>query len=114
MPTHLNSENTTLWGVILASGVKMRSLTKAATAEMAIGADWPPLLLLDPAGGAKTVLLPAEASCPDQIFIIVNIADEAETITVEEDSSTTSIGTVAQNTSGLFHCDGTTWRKIVL
>lgn len=114
MATRTHGDSQSLWNATLAAGTKIASMTANATAEMAIGKDWPTLLLLDPAGGAKTILLPAEASCKDQIFIIVNTADNAETITVEEDSSTTSIGTVAQNASGLFHCDGTTWRKVVL
>lgn len=114
MPSRVDGNHQTFWGALFASGFKMRSMTKDATAEMAIDSDWPPVLLLDPAGGAKTILLPAEADSKDLMFIIVNTADASETITVEEDSSTTSIGTVAQNASGLFHCDGTTWRKVVL
>ena len=114
MGSRLNLENVVSFGLTMMKGTKIGSLVADATAEMAIGVDWPTMLILDPAGGAKTVLLPAEASSKDLIFIIVNAADAAETITVEEDSSTTSIGTVAQNASGLFHCDGVTWRKIVL
>lgn len=109
-----NHEAGTFTDMLIRSGLRIQSMTAAATAEMAIGVDWPTMLLLDPSGAARTILLPPEADSKDLVFIIVNTADAAETITVEEDSSTTSIGTVAQNTSGMFHCDGTTWRKIVL
>jgi len=114
MTSRTNHAGGDYYSPYIRSGFKLAFMTKNATAEMAIGANWPPILYLDPAGGAKTILLPAEAECAGQVFIIVNTADAAETITVEEDSSTTSIGTVAQNTSGMFHCDGTAWTKIVL
>ena len=114
MPSRLHGEAQTLYNTTLASQFRLQSMTKDATADMAIGATWPPHLLLDPAGGAKTIQLPAEADSVDLVFIITNTADAAETITVEEDGATTTIGTVAQNASGMFHCDGTTWRKIVL
>ena len=114
MATRTESADTVFWNSMFASGFKLLSMTKDATAEMQIEVSWPPHLLLDPAGGAKTILLPAEADSKDLVFIVTNTADAAETITVEEDSSTSSIGTVAQNASGMFHCDGTTWRKIVL
>lgn len=102
-----------LFDVFIQKGLKIASYAADATAEMAIQTTWPPILYLDPAGGAKTVLLPAEADSEGLVFLIVNTADASETITVEEDSSTTSIGTVAQNGFGLFHCDGTTWRKVL-
>ena len=94
-------------------GLAMLSLTIDASAELAIPADWPTVLLMDPAGSAKTVLLPAEADSVDLMFLIFNTADGSEVLTVEEDSSTTAISTIAQNEAAWFHCDGTTWRTLV-
>jgi hypothetical protein len=57
------------------------------------------------------VLLPAEEA--GLFFVIVNSADAAETLTVKEDSGTTTISTIAQNKAAILVCDGTTWRTLV-
>ena len=90
---------------------RMLTLSIDASAEMAIGADWPQMLFVDPAGGAKTILLPAEED--GMIFYIVNTADAAEALTVEEDSSTTAIATIAQGEMAVIVCSGTTWYSLV-
>lgn len=110
MPMRQNHVDGMMTNMEVVSGFRLRSMAKAATAEMAIGASWPPVLLLDPNGGAKTVLLPAEADSKDLVFFIRNTADASEVLTVEEDSSTTAILTLAQGEGAMVHCDGTTWR----
>ncbi len=102
-----------VFGLDVRQGMKMLPLVMDASAEMAIGADWPPMLFLDPAGGAKTVLLPAEADSKGLMFVIVNTADGVEVLTVEEDSSTTAIATIAQFEMAILVCDGTTWYSLV-
>ncbi len=92
--------------------MQLVSMTMAVTADWPIPASSPPVLLLDPNGGAKDVLLPAEATSQDRVLWIYNTADAAENLVVKEDSDTTIIATLAQGASGLFHCDGTTWRQI--
>jgi len=71
---------------------------------------YPPVILLDPGGGAVDCLLPAEALSDGLMFFIINTADAVEAITVKEDSDTTTILTLDQNQGGWVVCDGTTWR----
>lgn len=104
--------NAKLTNPMVVSGNRMASLAVAATAEMPIEVTWPPVLYLDPNGAARTVLLPPEAESVGLTFHIRNTADAAETLTVEEDSSTTSIMALTQGQYGVVHCDGTTWRRI--
>ena len=104
--------DTDLQDIRVKKGFAMLSLTIDATAEMVISEEWPIFLLIDPAGGSKTILLPAEANSKDLVFYIFNTADADETLTVEEDSSTTAILVLNQDQGGMFHCDGTTWRGI--
>lgn len=111
MPMRQNHEGGNYYNPIIRNKFRLMAMTKVATAEMAIGAEWPPVLLLDPGGAGRTVLLPPEADCKDQVFFIRNTADAAETLTVEEDSSTTAILVLAQGEGAMVHCDGTTWRS---
>lgn len=94
--------------------LKLDHVAKVVAAEEAIGVDWPPMLLLDPGGAARTVLLPPEADSENLVFFIVNTADAAEALTVEEDSSTTAILSLLQGESGMVYCDGTTWRGMMV
>ena len=107
-------ENTKGYNISVELGFKMAYMAFNAVNDQALNVNMPPVLLIDPAGGAKDILLPAEADSEGLMFFIVNTADASENLVVKEDSDTTTIGTVAQNTSGLFHCDGTTWRRLVL
>lgn len=97
---------------LFVSQVRMKSMAVVATADMPIAATWPPVLLVDPGGAARTILLPPEAECEDQMFLIINTADAAETLTVEEDSGTTTIVALLRNESVWVHCDGTKWRAV--
>ncbi len=58
------------------------------------------ILKLDPAGSARDVVLPAEASigAHGQMFWIINAADAAENLAVKNDNGDT-IGTANQNES---------------
>ncbi len=72
------------------------------------------LLRLDPGGAARTVNLWPELEAKGMVVEIVNAADAAETITVKEDSSTTTIASIAQNRSAKLMCDGTTWTLVCI
>lgn len=77
-------------------------------AEIALDADMPHVLFLDPGGSGQDVLLPPEEK--GLFFYIVNDDGGAgETLTVKEDSDSTTIGTVETGTIGFFVCDGTAW-----
>ena len=65
------------------------------------------IVLVDPAGGAQDLTLPASADFIGQL-IICNTADAVEAITVKDTLGNTII-TLDQNQSGLCVCDGTAW-----
>lgn len=109
-----NVVDANLYDAFWRQGLKLENIAKTVAAEEAIATSWPPVLLLDPNGGAKTVLLPAEADSEGLTFVIFNTADAAEVLTVEEDSSTTAILTLAQGEGGLVYCDGTTWHGMMV
>jgi len=99
-------------GMFVLAGLKLASLEKTVADNEAIAADYPPVLYLDPNGGAKDVLLPAEATAKGLTFIVRNIADAAETLTLKDDSDTTTVVALAQNATAIVHCNGTVWRQI--
>jgi len=80
----------------------------AATLTMQAGA--PPFQFLDCNGAGRTVLLPPEAK--GLFHFVYNTSGGAFSLTVKEDSNTTTIGTVAQSKGAMFFCDGTTWRLL--
>lgn len=110
MPMRQNYEDGKFYGMKVMHGLKLASIAKAVTAEMAIPNNWPPVLLLDPNGAARTALLPTEATSEGLVYFVRNTADAAEVLTLEEDSSTTAIVALAQGEGAMLHCDGTTWR----
>jgi hypothetical protein len=97
-----NIDSARLENVLLMGGNKLGAIFQALGATFTMDADMPPLICLDPTGAGRTVLLPAESK--GLFYIIVNLADAAETLTVKEDSNTTTIGTVEQDTIGFFFC----------
>lgn len=65
---------------------------------------------LDPNGSDRDVVLPAEASSTDVMFIILNDADGAgEDLVVKNDGAAT-IATLGPGMTGMFSCDGTDWK----
>jgi hypothetical protein len=68
-----------------------------------------PIQCVDPGGSARTFKLPPEED--GLWFLIVNKADAAETITIQNDAAG-AIGTITQDQSILLSCDGTTWRSV--
>jgi hypothetical protein len=69
-----------------------------------------PLQWLDPNGSARDVTLPANATS-NHVFVIINTADAAETITVKNAAATT-IGTVAQGETKIFVPSGSAWAMV--
>lgn len=93
-------------GPLVCGGSNIETLTGNKTLTV----DDARVQVLDP-DGAKDVTLPPEADSAGDSFIIVNAASGAEAITVKDDAPAT-VGTVSQNETAIFFCDGTTWRMI--
>ena len=108
--SRLNLEDNRIDRPFIASKLKMQPLVQTLGAQFAMDADMPPLLFLDPGGAGRDVLLPPEEA--GLMYCIVNTADAAETLTVKEDSDTTTIGALAQNEAAWYACDGTTWHRV--
>jgi len=68
------------------------------------------LQFIDPGGAARDVELPAEG-LDNHLFVIANVADAAETLTVKDDGGNT-IGTVAQGETKIYISNGSVWRQL--
>ena len=74
-------------------------------------------LFADAGGGAATLKLPPEADCDGMVLQIVNTADAAETITVQNDAAGNPASgalAIAQNKSAIVACNGTAWYTVSL
>jgi hypothetical protein len=67
-----------------------------------------PYMRVDPNGGSQTLVLPATALCAGLVCEILNAADAAETITLN-DAAGTLVMSIAQNRACTIACDGTSW-----
>lgn len=74
--------------------------------------DDPEIHFLDPGGAGRTVTLPPEEESAGLKFIIVNTADAAEVLTIQNDAAGT-ICTPTQAETAILVCDGTTWAGCV-
>lgn len=91
----------------------LSSAAITVSADMAIPANAPPVLNLDPGGANRTALLPAEADVKNKMFVIKNVADvQSEVLTIEEDSSTTAVVVLQPGDSAIVFCDGTSWSVV--
>lgn len=87
--------------------------TETLAADKVVVAGDPMIQFLDPGGAARNVDLP-DGAAAGTIFIIVNTADAAETITVRNgDATPLTIDTLAQNESGFFISNGTSWTTLI-
>lgn len=93
---------------------KMRFQTNVQTlgGTFTLLADSPTVQCLDPGGSSRDVVLPAEAASEGLMFIIVNRADAAEDLTVEDDGESTVI-VVPQGGMGIVVCGGGVWSGLV-
>ena len=69
--------------------------------------------ILDPGGAGRNVTLPAEDAAIGVVWVIVNAADAAESLTVKDDAGST-VQTVAQNFIGIFISNGAAWGSFKL
>ena len=81
-------------------------------------ADHPPILNVDPNGGAGDLLLPDATlkASKGLMFFITNTADAAEAITLKTsaDGALSPAIDLAQNESAIVWCDGAVWKGGVL
>jgi hypothetical protein len=89
---------------IIGGNMRYRNLKQTITATMTLTASMPSLMFIGSAAG-NIVLLPPEAD--GQHIQIVNTG--AGTLTVKDDSNTTTILALLTATSATFICNGTTW-----
>ena len=100
-----------IFNAVFRTGLKMAFFTKKLSGQITVVVEHPPVLLLDPDGSPRDVLLPAEADSKGLLFYIFNTAGgQPEILSIKEDSDTIVILALDQNEVGLVHCDGTTWR----
>lgn len=66
---------------------------------------------IDPNGGARDVILPAEADSQGLAFLITNTADAAENLVIKDDGAATIV-TLNQNESAWVVCNGTVWKHM--
>lgn len=108
-----NLEDSTISGSVLANGNKFGVNSQVLAGTLTLVAGSPQIQSLDCGGAGRTVLLPAEADSKGLFFLFSNWSDAAETLTIKEDSNTTTIITVAQAKGGMVWCDGTQWRGVI-
>ena len=89
-------------------GVIGRYYSATLSAALVLDGTYGDVLKLDPGGAARDLTLWPVATRKGVVAFIVNAADAAETITVKNVGGDT-IGSLAQNKSGFFYCDGSTW-----
>lgn len=66
------------------------------------------MLRIDPGGSARIVVLPAEEGNAGAWFEVLNTADAAEAITINDDAAGLVVA-LAQNEKVRVVCDGTAW-----
>lgn len=99
----------------MLSKLRLGIVTQTLTGTTALDADMGQILFLDPGGGAREVNLPPVADSKGLWFILVNTADAAEVITVEDSASAalTPAITLTQNEIAMLFCNGVSWRGFV-
>ncbi len=108
-----NLEDSNISGSTLVNGNRLGVNSQVLAGTLTLVAGSPQMQSLDCGGAGRTVLLPAEADSKGMFFFFSNWSDAAETLTVKEDSNTTTIITIAQAKGGIVWCDGTQWRGTI-
>jgi len=99
---------------LMLNGNRLGTSIQTLTGTTAIPPDAPHVLAWDPGGGAREVNLPASPQSGD-FYIIVNTADAAEVITLEDSASAalTPACTFTQNEVCFVVYTGAAWRFFV-
>ena len=100
-----------IFSAMFRTQLKMAFYTKKLSGQIIISVDHPPVLILDPDGSARDVLLPPEANSKGLLFYIYNTAGgQPEILTIKDDSGSDTIMSLDQTEVGLVYCDGAKWR----
>ena len=81
---------------------------KTAAGNLTLDATYSSKCRIDPGGAHRDVTLEAVGVASGMERLIVNIADAAENLVVKNVGGDT-IGTINQNESAVFYCDGASW-----
>lgn len=122
MGTKFEGEGGSLAGTVWRKGVRFSIGTLTGTGSGNISPsltyDFPPILNVDPNGGASDLLLPhaTDKQAKGLMFFITNTADAAEAITLKTsaDGALSPAIDIAQNESAIVWCDGAVWKGGVL
>lgn len=90
--------------LLLQGGVEVRTLS----GDITLGDTDANLQIIDPGGAARTVTTPASADANGLFFVIRNVADADEAITVSADGSTLTV--VQRGEAVLIASTGAAWR----
>lgn len=109
-----NIEDAIISHSLLTKGLRLGVEVQTLTGTYALGADCNPVQALDPGGAGRTVKLPPSPQRGD-IVIIINTADAAEVITVQDadGNGLTPAITPTQNETAICIYTGTAWRGLV-
>lgn len=92
-------------GLKIMERLKFAILSQTLAANLTLsGDDTPTLMLLDPGGASRDVILPPEAV--GNCYVIFNTADAVEDLVVKDDSGTTTYVTISQNEAAIIFCVG--------
>lgn len=121
MSTKFEGEGGSLANSVWRKGVRFGIGVLTGTGSGNIAAltyDFPPILNVDPNGGAGDLLLPlaTDKGAKGLMFFITNTADAAEAITLKTsaDGALSPAIDLAQNESAIVWCDGAVWKGGVL
>ena len=81
--------------------------------DLALTTDHPAVVKLDPGGAGRTITLEAESGAAGRFRLVVNSADAAEVLTINDDGGS-EVSSPTQSEAALLYCDGTSWTEIAV
>jgi hypothetical protein len=81
--------------------------------DLTLTTDHPVVTKLDPGGAGRIITLEAESGAAGRFRLVVNSADLAEVLTINDDGGS-EVSTPTQNEAALLYCDGTSWTEIAV
>jgi len=112
------SISATVWRKGVRFGIGVLTGTGSGNISPSLTYDFPPILNVDPNGGASDLLLPlaTDKGAKGLMFFITNTADAAEAITLKTsaDAALSPSIDIDRNESAIVWCDGAVWKGGVL